>query len=123
MEELKHRKLAPHCRDGKCPCHHPIHKVSDVVREFTEKYPDLRQYFPAYWSAPDEKGIQTAIPSKAKDMTLVVEEWLKQNLTTLLSSIVDRIEGERRKGNIGTAGTNFNAALDRAITIIKSSME
>lgn len=60
-----------------------------------------------------------------------MSSFIAENLTTLLSSIVEQIEGEKLVPNpnkrlpvedVAEIGTH-NAALDRAITIIKSSME
>lgn len=94
----------------------PIHKVSDVVREFEEKFGrELPTMF--------EKvaGETRTYPVDAH------KTFLKENLTTLLSSIVERIEGEKEviqgKAEMpyNLAALAHNEAIDRAIAIIKSS--
>lgn len=52
----------------------------------------------------------------------IITKCAKEDFLTLMheskSSLRERVEGMRKKGNIGTPGTNFNEAIDAVLQII-----
>ena len=73
-----------------------IQSVEELLESFKDKFPELREYYPAYWSTPDKDGTQTAIPSNIKDMTAVVSEWLNSASISLLKHAQEEIEKSKR---------------------------